>query len=308
MFRQGKQAVKKPAQQNVVIIYADDLGFGDLGCYGSRKIDTPNLDRLCAEGLKFTNAYSTSAVCTPARFSILTGRYPFRNDQAHILPGDAGCIIKRELDTVPKLFQRAGYHTGIVGKWHLGLGDGSKPIDWNQEINLTPIDLGFEESFIFPATADRVPCVFLEGRSVVNLDPKDPIEVSYEAESPFEDIPTYYKNPELLRVRSSHGHDKSIVNGIGRIGYMRGGSKAVRCAVYKVVVEIAFMNPPIADDEEDHGRNEDGGKMCENICHGKLHSAEIKSPDIFRPGKDTILREYLLPEYMILPTHTELES
>ena len=61
MFRQGKQAVKKPAQQNVVIIYADDLGFGDLGCYGSRKIDTPNLDRLCAEGLKFTNAYSTSA-------------------------------------------------------------------------------------------------------------------------------------------------------------------------------------------------------------------------------------------------------
>lgn len=227
MFRQGKQAVKKPAQQNVVIIYADDLGFGDLGCYGSRKIDTPNLDRLCAEGLKFTNAYSTSAVCTPARFSILTGRYPFRNDQAHILPGDAGCIIKRELDTVPKLFQRAGYHTGIVGKWHLGLGDGSKPIDWNQEINLTPIDLGFEESFIFPATADRVPCVFLEGRSVVNLDPKDPIEVSYEAESPFEDIPTYYKNPELLRVRSSHGHDKSIVNGIGRIGYMRGGSKAV---------------------------------------------------------------------------------
>ena len=167
MFRQGKQAVKKSAQQNVVIIYADDLGFGDLGCYGSRKIDTPNLDRLCAEGLKFTNAYSTSAVCTPARFSILTGRYPFRNDQAHILPGDAGCIIKRELDTVPKLFQRAGYHTGIVGKWHLGLGDGSKPIDWNQEINLTPIDLGFEESFIFPATADRVPCVFLEGRSVV---------------------------------------------------------------------------------------------------------------------------------------------
>ena len=123
MFRQGKQAVKKSAQQNVVVIYADDLGFGDLGCYGSRKIDTPNLDRLCAEGLKFTNAYSTSAVCTPARFSILTGRYPFRNDQAHILPGDAGCIIKRELDTVPKLFQRAGYHTGIVGKWHLGQWD-----------------------------------------------------------------------------------------------------------------------------------------------------------------------------------------
>lgn len=214
-------------QRNVIIVYADDLGFGDLSCYGSHQISTPNLDRLCAEGLKFTNAYSTSAVCTPSRYSILTGRYPFRNSRAHILPGDAGCIISPELDTMPKLFQRAGYHTGIVGKWHLGLGDGSHPIDWNQEINLTPVDLGFDESFIFPATADRVPCVYVEGRKVVNLDPDDPIEVSYEEECPFDDIPTYHKNPEMLEMRSSHGHDMSIVGGIGRIGYMRGGSKAV---------------------------------------------------------------------------------
>lgn len=214
-------------QRNVIIVYADDLGFGDLSCYGSHQISTPNLDRLCAEGLKFTNAYATSAVCTPSRYSILTGRYPFRNSRAHILPGDAGCIISPELDTMPKLFQRAGYHTGIVGKWHLGLGDGRRPIDWNQEINLTPVDLGFDESFIFPATADRVPCIYVEGRKVVNLDPDDPIEVSYEEECPFEDIPTYHKNPEMLEMRSSHGHDMSIVGGIGRIGYMRGGSKAV---------------------------------------------------------------------------------
>ena len=212
---------------NVVIVYADDLGFGDLGCYGSHKIDTPNLDRLCREGLRFTDAYATSAVCTPSRYSILTGRYPFRNSRAHILPGDAGCIIEPELDTMPKLFKRAGYRTGIVGKWHLGLGDGSAPIDWNREINLTPIDLGFDESFIFPATADRVPCVYVEGRSVANLDPEDPISVSYETECPFDDIPTYHKNPELLEMKSSHGHDMSIVAGIGRIGYMRGGRKAV---------------------------------------------------------------------------------
>ena len=214
-------------QRNVIIVYADDLGFGDLGCYGSHQIETPNLDRLCREGLKFTNAYATSAVCTPSRYSILTGRYPFRNSQAHILPGDAGCIIDPALDTMPRLFQRAGYHTGIVGKWHLGLSDGSCPIDWNQEINLTPIDLGFDESFIFPATADRVPCVYVEGRSVVNLDPEDPIEVSYESECPFDDIPTYNKNPELLEMESSNGHDMSIVGGIGRIGYMRGGRKAI---------------------------------------------------------------------------------
>ena len=214
-------------QRNVIIVYADDLGFGDLGCYGSHQIETPNLDRLCREGLKFTNAYATSAVCTPSRYSILTGRYPFRNSQAHILPGDAGRIIDPALDTMPRLFQRAGYHTGIVGKWHLGLSDGSCPIDWNQEINLTPIDLGFDESFIFPATADRVPCVYVEGRSVVNLDPEDPIEVSYESECPFDDIPTYHKNPELLEMESSNGHDMSIVGGIGRIGYMRGGRKAI---------------------------------------------------------------------------------
>ncbi len=217
----------KTDKRNVIILYADDLGFGDLSCYGSRRIHTPNLDRLCAGGLKCRNAYATSAVCTPSRYSILTGRYPFRNGRAHILPGDAGCIIEPALDTMPKLFQRAGYRTGIVGKWHLGLGDGSGPIDWNREINLTPIDLGFDESFIFPATADRVPCVYVEGHRVVKLDPEDPIEVSYEAECPFEDIPVYDKNPELLEMRSSHGHNMSIISGIGRIGYMRGGRRAV---------------------------------------------------------------------------------
>lgn len=217
----------KRAPRNVIIVYADDLGFGDLGCYGTHQIETPNLDRLCADGLRFTDAYSTSAVCTPARYSILTGRYPFRNDRAHILPGDAQCIIEQGVDTLPAMFKRAGYHTGIIGKWHLGLSDGNAPIDWNQDINLTPIDLGFDESFIFPATADRVPCVYIEGRRVVNLEPEDPIEVTYDEECVFDDIPTYYKNPELLNMRSSHGHDMSIIGGIGRIGYMRGGKKAL---------------------------------------------------------------------------------
>ncbi|MCI8600738.1 MAG: arylsulfatase [Oscillospiraceae bacterium] len=215
------------SRHNVIIIYADDLGYGDLSCYGGKKIPTPNLERLCETGIRFTNTYSTSAVCTPSRYSILTGRYPFRNDQAHILPGNAACIIDPKLDTMPKAFQRAGYRTGIVGKWHLGLGDGSAPVDWNQEIGITPLDMGFDESFIFPATADRVPCVYLDGRKVVNLDPNDPIEVSYASECPFDDIPTYQKNPELLQMESSHGHNMSIVNGIGRIGYMRGGEKAL---------------------------------------------------------------------------------
>lgn len=219
--------MKASAPRNVIIIYADDLGYGDLSCYGSHRISTPNVERLCENGLKFTDAYATASVCTPSRYSILTGRYPFRNDRAHILPGDANCIIEPEIDTMPKMFQRAGYRTGIVGKWHLGLSDGKAPIDWNKDINRTPLDVGFDESFIFPATADRVPCVYVEGRKVVNLDPDDPIEVSYAQECPFDDVPTYHKNPELLEMYSSHGHDMSVISGIGRIGYMRGGKKAV---------------------------------------------------------------------------------
>ena len=214
-------------KRNVIILYADDLGYGDLGCYGGCEIPTPNIDRLCADGLRFTNAYATSAVCTPSRYSLLTGEYPFRNDRLFILRGDAHCVIDRNKDTMPKMFKRAGYATGVVGKWHLGLGEGDGPIDWNREIPYAPVDVGFDSSFIFPATADRVPCVFVDGRKVVGLDENDPIEVTYEESKRFEGVPTYKTNPELLRVHSSHGHNMSIINGIGRIGYMRGGSRAL---------------------------------------------------------------------------------
>ncbi len=213
---------KKP---NVVIIYADDLGYGDLSCYGGVGVKTPNVDKLLENGIKFTNGYSTSAVCTPARYSLLTGEYPFRNPRTHILPGNASCIISKDKLTLPKVFKKAGYQTAIIGKWHLGLGEGN--LDWNKEITHTPNDVGFDYSFIFPATNDRVPCVYVRNRKVVNLDPNDPIEVSYADECPFDDIVTATNNPELLRMVHSHGHNKSIVNGIGRIGYMRGGKKAV---------------------------------------------------------------------------------
>ena len=213
---------KKP---NVIIIYADDLGYGDLSCYGGVGVETPNIDKLLENGVKFSDGYSTSAVCTPARYSVLTGEYPFRNPRTHILPGDAPCIISKEKLTLPKIFKKAGYKTAVVGKWHLGLGEGN--LDWNEEITHTPNDIGFDYSFIFPATNDRVPCVYIRNRRVVNLDPNDPIEVSYSYECPFDDIPTATKNPELLRMKHSHGHDQSVINGIGRIGYMRGGKKAI---------------------------------------------------------------------------------
>jgi len=212
-------------QPNVIIMYADDLGFGDVGCYGASTIPTPNLDRLAASGLRFEQGYATAATCTPSRFSLLTGSYPWRNPRAAILPGDAPMIMAPGSPTMPEMFRRAGYRTGVVGKWHLGLGQGD--LDWNGEIAGTPNDVGFDSSFIMAATNDRVPCVYVKDRRVVGLDPDDPIEVTYDWDRAFADQPTGRHNPELLRVKHSHGHDCTIVNGVGRIGHMRGGRAAL---------------------------------------------------------------------------------
>ena len=213
------------APPNIIIMYADDLGFGDIGCYGATSIPTPSLDRLAAEGVKFQQGYATAATCTPSRYSLLTGSYPWRNEKARILAGDAPLIIPPTAQTLPSLLKQAGYRTAIVGKWHLGLGKGD--LDWNEPIPLTPLELGFDRSFIMAATNDRVPCVYINGRSVEGLDPVDPIEVSYDHNKPFPGLPTGRDNPELLTMKYSHGHDMSIVNGVSRIGYMRGGAAAL---------------------------------------------------------------------------------
>ncbi|HOX55401.1 MAG TPA: arylsulfatase [Candidatus Paceibacterota bacterium] len=211
------------AKPNVLIILADDLGFGDTGCYGATRIPTPNVDRLAREGLRFRDAHSTSATCTPARYALLTGEYPWRKRGTGILPGDAGLIIPPGRATVASLLQRAGYKTGAVGKWHLGLGGKGGP-DWNGELKPGPREIGFDYSFIMPATGDRVPCVYVENQRVVGLDPKDPIQVSYD--KPIGTGLTGKDHPELLKVHPSHGHNQTIVNGISRIGYMTGGNAA----------------------------------------------------------------------------------
>ena len=129
---------------NYIIIYADDLGFGDLTCYGASGIPTPNLDRMACEGLRFTQSYATAATCTPSRYSLLTGAYPWRNKRARILPGDAPMIICEYERTLPATLRGVGYRTAVIGKWHIGLGDGD--IDWNGEISPCPLDVGFDES------------------------------------------------------------------------------------------------------------------------------------------------------------------
>lgn len=210
---------------NYIIIYADDLGFGDLSCYGASGIPTPHLDRMASEGLRFTQSYATAATCTPSRYSLLTGAYPWRNKRARILPGDAPMIIGKEERTLPGTLREVGYKTAVIGKWHIGLGNGN--IDWNGEIAPCPLDVGFDESYIMAATNDRVPCVYVDGRRVDNLDPEDPISVVYGSENPFPEVPTGKENPELLTMKhSDQQHYDTIVNGVGRIGFCRGGKAA----------------------------------------------------------------------------------
>lgn len=207
---------------NIVIIYLDDLGYGDLSCYGATEIKTPNIDALATEGIKFTNGYATSATCTPSRFALLTGVYPWRNKNAKILAGDAPLLIDTQQQTLPKLLSKAGYQTAIIGKWHLGLGAGN--VNWNETIKPGPNEVGFDESYILAATQDRVPTVYIENGNVMNLDKNDPIEVDYK--NNFEGEPTAISNPEMQTMKWHHGHNNSIVNGIPRIGYMKGGASA----------------------------------------------------------------------------------
>ena len=209
---------------NVLIIYADDLGYGEVGAYKQGTLKTPNIDKLAKNGRRFTNAYATSATCTPSRFALLTGTYPWRNQNARVLPGDAPMLIPPNTFTLADLFKKQGYRTAVVGKWHLGLGNGN--LDWNAEIAETPNDLGFDYSYIMAATNDRVPTVYVKNRRVDNLDAKDPLFVNYKQN--FEGEPTAISNPELMYTQKwQHGHNMSVHNGVPRIGYMKGGKTAL---------------------------------------------------------------------------------
>lgn len=213
-------AAKKP---NIIFIYGDDIGYGDFSCYGG-EVDTHNIDTLAKQGVRLTSGYCTAATCTPSRYSLLTGEYAFRNKGAQILPGNAPLIIDPARPTIAAFLSDNGYKTALCGKWHLGLGSKTTPLDWNGEIKPGPREVGFQYSFNMAATADRVPSVYIENGRVVGLDPKDPIQVNYE--SMVGSDPTGISHPWLLRLQADEQHAKTIVNGISRIGYMSGGNSA----------------------------------------------------------------------------------
>ncbi|MGJ8655226.1 MAG: sulfatase family protein [Akkermansiaceae bacterium] len=221
-------AADKP---NVVIIYGDDVGQGDVGVYGSKMIPTPNIDRLASGGLVFTDGHCTAATCTPSRYSMLTGVHGFRN-KVGILPPNAPLSIATDILTLPKLFQKAGYKTGVVGKWHLGIGKKGVDTDWNGKVFPGPLEIGFDSSFLLPSTNDRVPCVYLDGHYVLNLDPKDPLFVGNSPKAVNRPGSTEYPDAKkdkasMTYYQSTHGHNNSVINGIGRIGYMAGGKAAL---------------------------------------------------------------------------------
>ena len=203
--------VAQAARPNIVVILADDVGWGDLGCYGATKIKTPHLDALAEGGMRFTNAYAPAACCTPTRYALLTGQYPWRRNATGLNKGVANggspLLIPVDMPTLPGILQKAGYHTGAVGKWHLGFTH-SKP-DYNKDLSPGPMEVGFAEFFGFPATNDRVPTVFVRGHHVVNLDPADPIRYSYD------------KDEALAQGL------KATAAGRQRIGWMSGGKSAM---------------------------------------------------------------------------------
>lgn len=210
---------------NIILILADDVGYGDIGCYGATQVKTPNIDSLAAQGLLCSSGYAAAAVCTPTRFSMLTGKWPWRQDDTGILAGNAPLCIHEGTVTLPEMMQRAGYTTGIVGKWHLGFGRAIA--DFSKSLNPGPKEVGFDYSFVLPATNDRVPTVFVRGHEVINADPNDPLRVHYQRKIGNE--PDGVANADMLTLdvrKNPDPHRGTINEGVSRIGWMTGGKAA----------------------------------------------------------------------------------
>lgn len=213
-------AARKP---NIIVIMADDLGYGDVGCYSATRVKTPHIDQLAAEGIRFTSGYCSASTCTPTRYSFLTGKYAFRQPGTSIAVPNNPAIIADGTPTVASLLRTGGYKTAVIGKWHLGLGGADGP-DWNGELKPGPLEIGFDLCHLLPTTNDRVPQVYVRNHRVPNLDPNDPLWVGDT--KPSADYPTGITHRDTLKMDWTHGHNSTIHNGISRIGFYTGGHQA----------------------------------------------------------------------------------
>ena len=182
----GKAAGDTPKKPNVVLIVADDLGYGDLGCYGAKLIKTPRIDTLASEGIRFLEAHSTASVCGPSRYAILSGRYDWRRGKSW---GDGMLVVTNGEVTLPEVLKNQGYHTAGFGKWHLGFGR-NRP-DYNKELKPGPLEVGFDYYFGTPNTHNEPPFVFVENHYVVGLDPNDPIRIIPSKEAQEQGLPDW---------------------------------------------------------------------------------------------------------------------
>ncbi|HAX96117.1 MAG TPA: hypothetical protein DCY35_06315 [Prolixibacteraceae bacterium] len=158
---------------NIIFIFADDVGYGDIGCYGAEKISTPNIDNIAREGMKFTDAHACSAVCTPSRYGLLTGEYAWRKNIYRPLYHYDPLQISTDMLTLPRMLQSVGYKTACIGKWHLGFGTDMP--DWNGELAPGPLESGFDYYYGIPVVSSHPPFVYVENHHIVGLDENDPL-------------------------------------------------------------------------------------------------------------------------------------
>ena len=190
-----------PSKPNVILILADDLGYGDVGCYGATKVKTPNIDKLAAQGRRFTDAHSASSVCTPARYALLTGEYPFRKNLWGPVMNASQLVVDLSKPTLPGMLKAQGYSTACFGKWHLGFGEKPKP-DWNADLKPGPLECGFDHYFGIPVVNSHPPFVWVEDHRVVGLDPADPLK--YGGKEQTRMFPEKMLSPPMSGAKAAH--------------------------------------------------------------------------------------------------------
>jgi arylsulfatase A len=149
-------AAEKP---NIIVILADDVGYGSVGCYGATQVRTPNIDRIAQEGIRFTDANTPNSACMPTRYGLMMGEYPWRHEIGNDSRPEP-MQLPANRPNVASMLQSEGYATGVVGKWHLGFGE--EPVDWQNSLTPGPLERGFDYYFGFPINLNNPPSFTLK--------------------------------------------------------------------------------------------------------------------------------------------------